>query len=129
MIKNSASGCTEVENSKEVDSEDGRQETGDRKTGSFMTLMVKGPYKIGSFTLTGYEAVWRILDVLMRIRIPLFKLMRIQIRSRIQQKIIAREREKKFLPNLHFFLLNNLTQLFMHNFLTNNEEGGARGEG
>ena len=38
-------------------------------------------------------------------------------------------REKKILSNLQFFLLNNLTQLFMSNFLTNIELGGARGEG
>ena len=42
---------------------------------------------------------------------------------------LAREREKKCLSNLHFFLLNNLTQLFMINFLTNKEGEGARGEG
>ena len=42
---------------------------------------------------------------------------------------LARERKQKFLSNSNFFLLNNLTQLFTSNFLTNNEGGGARGEG
>ena len=55
-----------------------------------------------------FEAVWRIPNVMMRIRIriPLFKLMRIFI----------------------FFSLHNLTKLVMCYFLTNNEGGGARDE-
>ena len=39
------------------------------------------------------------------------------------------EREKKFLPNLHFFLLHNLTKLVKCNFLSNNVGGGARVKG
>ena len=38
-------------------------------------------------------------------------------------------REKNCLLNLHFFLLHNLTQLVMCNFLTNNAGGGSKGEG
>ena len=39
-------------------------------------------------------------------------------------KCFKLEREKKFLSNLHFFLLNNLAQLFMSNFLTKRRGGG-----
>ena len=53
----------------------------------------------------------------------LFKLMRIRI-----QIFLAKER-KKILTNLHFFLHQNLTQLVMCNFLTNNEGGGLKREG
>ena len=62
------------------------------------------------------KTVWRIQNVLMRFRIPLFKLMRIQIFF---------SKGDKFFSNLHFILLHNLTKLAMCNFLGNNAGGEA----
>ena len=44
-------------------------------------------------------------------------------------KFVWLGREKNVLPNLHFFLLHNLTKLVRCNLLSNNAGGGARGEG
>ena len=70
--------------------------------------------------------VWRIQNVLMRIRvrIPLFKLMRIRI-----QIFLARERKYVFFQIFIFLLLHNLTKLVMCNFLSYNAGGGTRVEG
>ena len=59
-------------------------------------------------------AVWRIQKVLMQIRIPLFKRIRIQI-------FLPRE-IKKFLQNLHLFFPQSY-QTLLSNFLSNNAGG------
>ena len=77
-----------------------------------------------------YIAVWRIQSVLMRIRIPLFKLTRIRIQLRIQKLFSYSEREKKISYQIFIFLLlHNLTKLVMCNFLSYNAGGGTRVEG
>ena len=63
----------------------------------------------------GLEPVWRIQNVLMRIR--------------IHSTFFSKREKTFFLPNLHCFLLHKLTQLVMCNFLSSNAGGGAGGEG
>ena len=64
--------------------------------------------------------VWRIQNVLMRIRIPLFMLIQIRIR------FVQLGRGKQIFVNSFYFVFQTLTTLVMCNFLSNNAGGGVR---
>ena len=71
--------------------------------------------------LGNFKSVWRIQNVLMRIRIPIFKLMRIRIRLRIQVLLLGRE--ILFLQIFNYCFLS-LPKLVMSNFSARMREEG-----
>ena len=92
------------------------------------TGLVKNELKSSqSFSTKAKKSVWRIQNVLMRIRIriPLFKLMRIRIRLRIQILLLG----GKIVFFKSSIIVFKVSQNLSCNFLSKNAVGRVRGEG